>query len=127
MSLLTQDGKMSKASNPVVVLEPKTNTLLNGPNAPTEGSLQSWLQTHTSFHVVMPSKPSSSRFYGSGSQKIRTGPKLIAPHREAPSKKAQKLSFLESIQRQPIKSKEEMVAETKATLRRYVFVKMCYV
>jgi len=120
LSLLTQDGKMSKASNPVVVLEPKTNTLLNGPNAPTEGSLQSWLQTHTSFHVVMPSKPSSSKFYGSGSQKIRTGPKLIAPHREAPSKKAQRLSFLESIQRQPIKSKEEMVAETKATLRRAI-------
>ena len=130
MSLLTQDGKKSKASNPVVVLEPKTNTLLNGPNAPTEGSLQTWLQAHTSFHVVMPSKPSSSRFYGCGSshRTPKTGPKLIAPHRETPDKKSEKkspgpahrISFMEAIQRKPVKTKEEMVAETKATLRRAI-------
>jgi len=125
LSLLTQDGKTTKANNPVVVLEPKTNTLLNGPNAPTEGSLQTWLQAHTSFHVVMPSKPSSSKFYGAGahnSSKNRTGPKLIAPHRETPEKKppgpAHRISFMEALQRKPVKSKEEMVAETKATLRR---------
>jgi len=124
LSLLTQDGKMTKANNPVVVLEPKTNTLLNGPNAPTEGSLQTWLQSHTSFHVVMPSKPSSSRFYGGSHPKGRTGPKLIAPHREAPDKKtpgpAHRISFMEALQRKPVKSKEEMVAETKATLRRAI-------
>ena len=118
----------------MVVLEPKTNTLLNGPNAPTEGSLQSWLQAHTSFHVVMPSKPSSSKFYGGShshhsSNKGRTGPKLIAPHRETPDKKtpgpAHRKSFMEAIQRQPVKSKEEMVAETKATLRRFQAVVWC--
>ena len=113
---------MSKASNPVVVLEPKTNTLLNGPNAKTEGSLQSWLHTHTSFHVVMPKKPVASKYYGGSHTKVKSGPKLIAPHRETPDKKhvaaAHRKSFMESIQRQPIKSKEEMVAETKATLRR---------
>eukprot|EP00092_Neocalanus_flemingeri_P057326 GFUD01068113.1.p1 GENE.GFUD01068113.1~~GFUD01068113.1.p1 ORF type:complete len:1909 (-),score=640.60 GFUD01068113.1:4-5181(-) len=129
LSLLTQGGKTRKDNNPVVVLEPKTNTLLNGPNAPTEGSLQTWLQSHASFHVVMPSKPSSSKFYGGSHQshhhsKVRTGPKLIAPHRETPDKKtpgpAHRISFMEAIQRQPVKSKEEMVAETKATLRRAI-------
>ena len=121
MSLLSQDGKKSKATNPVVVLEPRTNTLLNGPNAPTEGSLQTWLQAHPSFHVVMPRKPSSSRFYGSGSSNRtpKTGPKLIAPHRETPDKKsgkksprpAYRISFMEDTQ---------MVAEMKATRRRAI-------
>merc|ERR1719308_355461 len=56
------------------------------------------------------------------------GPKLIAPHRETPDKKSEKkspgaahrISFMEAIQRKPVKTKEEMVAETKATLRRAI-------
>ena len=106
------------------MLEPKTNTLLNGPNAPTEGSLQTWLQAHTSFHVVMPSKPTSSTIYGGGSSNRtpRSGPKLVPPHSEALDKKCEKkspgpahrISFMEAIQRKPVKTKQEMIAETKA-------------
>ena len=37
---LLKDSNKAKSNNTVVVLEPKTNTLLNGPNAPTQASLQ---------------------------------------------------------------------------------------
>ena len=120
LAVLTKDGKTYKATNPVVVLEPKTNTLLTGPNAPTEASLESWLQSHKTFHVVMPGKKMLSRSSSSAGTptKERSGPKLVAPHRETPEKKKQRIEDL--IKKRPIKSKEEMVAEAKAALRRSV-------
>ena len=69
----------------VVVLEPKTNTLLNGPNAPTEASLASWLVAHQSFHVVLPrDQPQAASPYKQKVKQPRPGPKLVPPHRETP-------------------------------------------
>ena len=125
LAMLTKDGKNYKANNPVVVLEPKTNTLLTGPKAPTEASLEVWLQSHSQYHVVMPGNTgkkilnrSTSSSSSSTPNKDRSGPKLVAPHRETPEKKKQKIEDL--IKKRPIKSKEEMVAEAKAALRRSV-------
>ena len=118
LSMLTKDGKTYKANNPVVVLEPKTNTLLTGPNAPTESSLQAWLQTHESYHVVMPGKKVIAKSSEKTPSKERSGPKIITPHREQPEKKKQRIEDL--IKKRPIKTKEEMVAEAKAALRRSV-------
>lgn len=54
----------------VLVMEPQTNTMLNGPNAPTENTLQSWLLSHPSYHVVLPSNDPSSKFYGTNTSKF---------------------------------------------------------
>ena len=122
LSVLTKGGKTYKANNPVVVLEPKTNTLFTGPNAPTESSLESWLQIHRSFHVVMPGKrilgktPNSSLTLN----KERSGPKLISPHKVSSDKKKKETKIEDLIKKRPVKSKEEMVAEAKAALRRSV-------
>ena len=51
------------------------------------------------------------------SSKERSGPKIIPAHRGS-DKKAQKIEDL--IKKRPVKSREEMVAETKAALRRSV-------
>ena len=48
----------------VLVMEPQTNAMLNGPNAPTESTLQSWLLAHPTYHVVLPSNDPNSKFYG---------------------------------------------------------------
>ena len=49
-----------------MVMEPKTNTLItaSAPNAPTLEALAVWLQTHPTFHVVMPTVVPTSKFYG---------------------------------------------------------------
>lgn len=47
-----------------MVMDPKANTILNGPSAPTEDTLENWLMKHPSFHVVMPTFSPSSKFYG---------------------------------------------------------------
>ena len=49
-----EDAKILKPNHHVVVMEPKTNTLLNGPKAPMVGNLLRWLQSHNSYHVLMP-------------------------------------------------------------------------
>ncbi|QQP58108.1 AGAP004866PAlike, partial [Caligus rogercresseyi] len=54
----------------VLVMEPKTNTMLNGPNGPTEGILEGWLKSHPTFHVVMPTSLPTSKFYGYLSYKL---------------------------------------------------------
>ena len=118
LNVLTKDGKTSKANNPVVVLEPKTNTLLTGPNAPTESSLMTWLLNHKTYHVVLPGKMSSKSSSSSSSKE--KGPKIVAPHRETPEKKKQQSRMEDLIKKRPIKTKEEMVAEAKAALRRSV-------
>ena len=120
LSVLTKDGKTSKANNPVVVLEPKTNTLLTGPNAPTESSLKTWLLNHKTYHVVLPGKMSSKSLASSSSKDKDKGPKIVAPHRETPEKKKQQSRMEDLIKKRPIKTKEEMVAEAKAALRRSV-------
>merc|ERR1719180_416213 len=117
---LKQLGSKASGRNPVVVLEPKTNTLLNGPNAPTQATLPSWLLAHPTFHAVLSRQSSSSSFYNKekkreeGERKRRdSGEKL-----KSPVKIKKQPSFLESLQNRPIKSKEELVAETKAKLQR---------
>merc|ERR1719220_406466 len=117
---LKQLGSKASGKNPVVVLEPKTNTLLNGPNAPTQATLPSWLLAHPTFHAVLSRQSSSSSFYNKdkkreeGDRKRRdSGEKL-----KSPVKIKKQPSFLESLQNRPIKSKEELVAETKAKLQR---------
>ena len=117
---LKQLGSKASGRNPVVVLEPKTNTLLNGPNAPTQATLPSWLLAHPTFHAVLGRQSSSSSFYNKekkrdeGERKRRdSGEKL-----KSPVKIKKQPSFLESLQNRPIKSKEELVAETKAKLQR---------
>ena len=45
-------------------MNPKTNQMFSGPSAPTEKSLEEWLKRHPSFHVVIPEKMSTSKFYG---------------------------------------------------------------
>ena len=116
LALLSKDGKSGKAS-PVVVLEPKSNTLINGHRAPTQSSLKSWLLSHKTYHVVMPSKGSLNKAQAASTpSKERSGPKIISAHRE--EKKAQKIGDI--IKKRPVKSREEMVAETKAALRRSV-------
>ena len=120
LSVLTKDGKTYKASNPVVVLEPKTNTLFTGPNAPTESSLESWLQIHRSFHVVIPGKKIIGKSSNSTPKKDRSGIKLISPHKVTPDKRKKETKIEDLIKKRPVKSKEEMVAEAKAALRRSV-------
>ena len=115
LAVLNKDGKSGKNS-PVVVLEPKSNTLINGHRAPTQASLKSWLLSHQTYHVVMPSKGSLTKTSGTPT-KERSGPKIISAHRET-EKKAQKIGDI--IKKRPVKSREEMVAETKAALRRSV-------
>lgn len=58
------DKNSSPSSHPVMVMDPKANTTLNGPNAPTEANLESWLLKRPSFHVVMPTFHSTNSFYG---------------------------------------------------------------
>ena len=80
--------------------------------AKAESSFQTWLQQTS--HAT-PGKLQRS----SSNTSSKTGPKLIAPHRETPEKKKQ--SRMEDlIKKRPIKTKEEMVAEAKAALRRSV-------
>merc|ERR550534_3419015 len=117
---LKQLGSKASGKNPVVVLEPKTNTLLNGPNAPTQATLPSWLLAHPTFHAVLSRQSSSSSFYNKekkreeGDRKRRdSGEKM-----KSPVKIKKQPSFLETLQNSPIKSKEELVAETKAKLQR---------
>ena len=117
---LKQLGSKASGRDPVVVLEPKTNTLLNGPNAPTQATLPSWLLAHPTFHAVLSRQSSSSSFYNKekkreeGERKRRdSGEKL-----KSPVKIKKQPSFLETLQNRPIKSKEELVAETKAKLQR---------
>ena len=121
LSVLTKDGKTYKASNPVVVLEPKTNTLFTGPNAPTESSLESWLKIHRSFHVVMPGKKTIGKSSNPTPSKDRPGIKLISPRKmQTPDKRNKETRIDDLIKKRPVKSKEEMVAEAKAALRRSV-------
>ena len=54
----------------------------------------------------------------SGKEKEKSGPKIIPAHRVFADKKAQKMEDI--IKKRPVKSREEMVAETKAALRRSV-------
>ena len=120
LALLSKEGKSGKSS-PVVVLEPKSNTLINGHRAPTQSTLKSWLLSHKTYHVVLPSKSSLTKSQTpttpSTPTKERSGPKIISAHRET-DKKAQKIGDI--IKKRPVKSREEMVAETKAALRRSV-------
>ena len=121
LDVLTKGGKTYKASNPVVVLEPKTNTLFTGPNAPTESSLESWLQIHRSFHVVMPGKKIIGKSSNPTPSKDRPGIKLISPRKmQTPDKRNKDTRIEDLIKKRPVKSKEEMVAEAKAALRRSV-------
>ena len=54
----------------VLVMDPLTNTMLNGPNAPTEATLHTWLQSHPTFHVVLPKSDTRSKFYGTNTSKF---------------------------------------------------------
>ncbi|XP_055954851.1 titin homolog [Patella vulgata] len=51
----------------VVVLERKTGCILNGPTAPTESTLQDWLEKHPTFEVLQPTvnKPHSHHHHSS--------------------------------------------------------------
>ena len=49
---------------PIMVMDPKSNTMLTGPSAPALKSLEQWLLRHPTYHVVMPTSMPSSRFYG---------------------------------------------------------------
>ena len=53
-----------------LVMDPLTNTMLNGPNAPTEATLHTWLQSHPTFHVVLPKSDTRSKFYGTNTSKF---------------------------------------------------------
>lgn len=97
------------------------------------------MKTHPTFHVVMPSRPVSAKFYD---RKQARGPRLVPPHREhpeagvrlrqpsggaggvqekkSPSKLKARPSFMETVKNQPVLSKEEIVAETKASLQRAI-------
>ncbi len=48
----------------VMVMDPKSNTTLIGPSAPSGKNLEAWLLRHPTYHVVMPTSLPSSRFYG---------------------------------------------------------------
>lgn len=136
---LLKESNASKSNNTVVVLEPKTNTLLNGPNAPTQEKLQDWLAEHTSYHVVMPSQSSSAKFYAERKHK---GPKIVDPHRVSTEDLTKRrhssgdvISSLtptkvhksglgfptpSGLQRVRLQSKEEIQAEVKAQLKRAI-------
>ena len=62
--LQADSTSLDGTKNHLLVMEPSTNTMLSGPNAPTEASLEDWLKEHPTFHVVMPSAMPTSRFYG---------------------------------------------------------------
>jgi len=68
----------------VLVMDPLTNTMLNGPNAPTEATLHTWLQSHPTFHVVLPKSDTRSKFYGTNTSKFYG--KKLAPKHEAHTK-----------------------------------------
>ena len=71
-------------------MEPKTNTLLTGPNAPTYENLVDWIKQHPTFHVVMPKTLSTSKFYGTekSSQKIKHN--VVEHHRTSLTREQQK-------------------------------------
>ena len=54
----------------VLVMEPLTNTMLNGPNAPLESNLETWLLSHPTYHAVLPSSDPSAKFYGANTSKF---------------------------------------------------------
>ena len=57
----------TKSSTPplnIMVMDPKANTILNGPSAPNDTNLEVWLLKHPTYHVVMPSSLPTSKFYG---------------------------------------------------------------
>ncbi len=47
-----------------MVMDPKSNTILTGPSAPSVKNVESWLLRHPTYHVVMPTSQPTSRFYG---------------------------------------------------------------
>ena len=54
---------MDVTKNHLLVMDPATNTMLSGPNAPTTATLKEWLKSHPTFHVIMPSAMPTSKFY----------------------------------------------------------------
>ena len=64
------NSSSSAAKANIVVMDPKTNTMLNGPNAPTETNMEQWIRNHPSFHIVIPSHLPTSKFYGYGAAAI---------------------------------------------------------
>ena len=61
-------GSTNKA--PIMVIDPLVNSVINGPAAPTEENLQSWLLAHPTFHVVLANNDQRSKFYGTNTTKF---------------------------------------------------------
>ena len=61
---------MMTAKTQILVMEPGTTQMINGPSAPTESNLESWLKTHPTFHAVLPKTDHKSKFYGHKASKL---------------------------------------------------------
>lgn len=59
-----QGSSENTGGKKVVVLERKTGRIVTGPLAPTEDSLQNWIEQHQTFEVLCPSVKTST-FYSS--------------------------------------------------------------
>jgi hypothetical protein len=89
----------------VLVMEPLTNTMLNGPNAPLESNLESWLLSHPTYHAVLPSKDPGSKFYGVSTSKFYGKSKQKPPvKRYEPPPKVSSAKIMAAIQSQDEKA-----------------------
>jgi len=91
----------------VLVIEPQTNTMLGGPNAPLESNLESWLLTHPTYHAVLPRIDPSAKFYGSKTSSFYGNKTKQRPpmkkHHDAPTK-VSSLKVMAAIQSQDEKA-----------------------
>ncbi len=62
--ILLQTSPLIESSSHVLVMQPGTTVMINGPNAPTESNLETWLKSHPTFHAVLPWNDPKSKFYG---------------------------------------------------------------
>ena len=66
----TKPKGQTDLKRPVLVTDPLSNAMLQGPSAPTEATLHSWLLSHPTFHVVLPKSSPSSKFYSTTTSKF---------------------------------------------------------
>ena len=66
----TKPKGQTDLKRPVLVTDPLSNAMLQGPSAPTEATLHSWLLSHPTFHVVLPKSSPSSKFYSTSTSKF---------------------------------------------------------
>ncbi len=63
---LSSSSAVSPSATSVMVMDPRSNTMLTGPSAPSAKNLESWLLRHPTYYAAIGARSgtSTSKFYG---------------------------------------------------------------